>query len=951
MLAQLLNLEGLVADRLGRDQVAEQKFRESSELALRNQTARLNLAMMLARRGEIEAQRNGYPAAKADFEAALAQIEKYREAKGHTDLAAISHRAQVLTKQAEAIEGLEARTPPPEAAAAYKEAASLFGEAAAMARETRGANSAESFNYDLLRSEVLSRLPEQSAEAAAAAREAAQRHPDSPVAALREVQLLIRAGKSQEALPKLVELTKRFPDDSAVRAEMAAVYSTVATSRWERLIAKWSAEYRAAVEGPGEPDHHLVIARFRDNQTFATEFAAAEEAYKKVSEFAEPGSKAARLVGSFLTTVGHASFVQRDIVTAEDYLRRSYAKDPDLKLTSELLAAIYFGLLEDLTAQGEEVARAEREDKAAEIRREMWEMIANLVAVSPRAAELLAAQFTRKGNQIRTPIDDKYVRREDRGFDPTAGSDNVREWVPEESRADYIREMQPVVQLYELARTLDPSQAGVLSQLNDYYSKTREHGKALATYRELEKVFEGKSLELLSIRKSIASLLTNWGLGLDDSQRRAIREQRYNEAATERAEALRVLLEAREAWDKALELAPSRPDRVLLSNAGAVLQKLAVLDLRGADRYLQRAIELYLRHEEAFRFELGAVIRKRSLYAPNNAVRLELLQEALKYLDDDAQRNEVETRIRDLSARTRIGEVVKLLDDKAYQQALALLIELDIGGRGEAQLLKARALDGLNRGLEAADTYASIITDPTAQERAAELYLAEGSVGSVASAAGALRAAYNLREEALYEAIASGSDAEEERSNCERVRESLRRVELQSADLVTRARDVRSFRQKSQLLRDAILIAPSNFEAHRLLAQESTIWGRILVQEGNAKVAAGDREAGLPLLEQARNSFDEARVSLLMLLKSGAPFGLHNRIAYLDLMLKDIWPLSGETARRAIASEADALLINLGGMLGDRERDGGDVNALRTQLGELSELLAKRKSELSSDGE
>jgi len=940
--AQISNTEGLALDRLGKTVEAEAKFRAAATLSYRNPAAFLNLAAMLARRGTELANRRGYDEESAKyFREAVQHIDDYDRARGYVDRQSMSYRGQVLSKHAEAIEGPDSREQPVEAKRLYSEAAGLFAGAAKMAAEMgKALDLREWANFKTLEAEMHGRIPGEEGKALESVKEVAKAGGDTSKAELRQAQLLLQTGKSDEALRLLSDLATRYPGEPGVRRELAAVLSSIADGRYKALIDLWMGEYRelATPVGGGKIDHYLVIAKFFDTPKFREALDKVTAAFERALSYAEPDSESAKLGAAYFTTMGHALFSIGELGACEPLLRKSYALHPELQLTSELLAAVYFTLLEDLMRRGEDAAKAGQENVVDEVRKEMWDLITNLVVVSPRASELLAAQLVRKANEFRVALEDKYVLRESgTGFDPSTGEKTAREWVPDDLLPAYSREMEPVVRLYELARTLDPGQRNALTHLNDFYGKTGQFEQSVATYEALEVTFKDRPADALAVRRSLASLLTAWALQLESKYRLALKGEKDDEARALRAETLRVLQRAEGAWSRALELAPARPGRDLLSSVGGVLQKLAVLDLRNAPTYLAKAVDTYKLAGEEFAFELMSVNRKRALYARTDAERMEYLRAAMDAATTQESKEEIALLILESESKGMIEVASELLSKGDFAGALRS-IEDSKQTTPAARLIKGRALDALGRGAEAAELLFSCLGDAAAQERAAEIFMKENTPKALGLAGSALRQALLLHAEAMVELAAREEDLGPVRARAKKAEAAMEVIREESAKLVQQARDTRSFTRKSALLRDATEVAPTNFEAHAMLARELRQWGVIMLAEAKSKGDAGDREGEAVTRREAINAFDEAAERWLRVILLDPPFGISFRLEQLDLMVTESIPLREGKSREGMLQEAGRMMRSLEMLLSERERVAADDPALERQRKFLSTL-------------
>lgn len=943
--AQLSNSEGLALDRLGKPVEAEAKFRAAAAMTDRNPSACLNLAAMLARRGEDISRRRGYTdEAEASFAEAIALIDRYDAARGYLDRQSLSMRGQVLSKQAESIEGPDSREQPRRVAELYEESARLFRRASDLAKQMGAAlDPREWASLKSLEAEMWTRIPGQEEKAIGTAKEAAQAGGDTSQAELRQAKLLLQTGESDRAMELLLDLLGRYPSDAAVRRELAAVYASVAQARYRSLIAAWKDEYLALVPSADgkDPDHHLIMAKFMETRKFREELDRVSAATDRSLELAEPDSEAAKLGAVYLTTLAHAWMSLGELATCEPLLRRSYAQNPDYQVTSELLAMVYFTLLEDLSRRSSDAAKAGLAGREEDLRKEMWDLITNLVVVSPRASELLAAQLVRRANEYKVALDDKYVQRDGSGgFDPATGRSTTREWIPDDLLADYRREMQPVVQLYELARTLDSGQRNALTQLNDYYGKTGDYEQSLTIYEVLEATFKDRPGDALAVRTSMASLLSNWALDLEKEYRMLLLEKKEAEARKTGAEALAVLRRADKAWHRVLELAPANPSREVLSSTGGVLQKMAVLDLPGASEHLRRAVMVYSMAPEQFAFELTAVYRKRAIFAANDGERVDLLRLALSHAATPEEREDITLQISEVESRGAVDAAQTRL--AAGDPAGALEVLDKSGLRTQpARILRGRALDALGKPAEAAAVMLTCAGDAPSLLRAAEILVAQGSDRALGDAHGALVQARHLLADSLVAADIAGENKQPIEASLSRVRELSDQIARRSVALVDEAREARSFGRKSTLLRTAVTIAPGNYEAHSMLASALREWGGILMLEAKEKGDSGDREGEAVTRQEARAAFDEANQCWLNVLALDPPFALKFRIEQLELLLHDLAPLALGPAREGLLAEAGRLLNVLGRGIEERERTAPDDPALARQRTAIASLRAR----------
>src|SRR5690606_32292868 len=161
---------------------------------------------------------------------------------------------------------------------------------------------------------------------------------------------------------------------------------------------------------------------------FKDELDKVSTAFERSLGYSEPDSESAKMGAAYLTSFGHALVQLGRLSEAEALLRKSYAQHPDLQLTAELLAVVYFAFLEGLMTRGGDAESAGQAAGAERCRGEMWELITSLIGVSPGASVLLAAQLVRRATEFRLAIVDKYLKRDGgEGHNLETGKANTKE--------------------------------------------------------------------------------------------------------------------------------------------------------------------------------------------------------------------------------------------------------------------------------------------------------------------------------------------------------------------------------------------------------------------------------------------------------------------------------------------------------------------------------------------
>jgi hypothetical protein len=972
--AELFNYEGLAKSMLGDDDGAEKAFDLSARQSKRAPAAYINWAASVARRAADLARDKGYSDVTAGlFAQALAKIDAYDAARRYRDIPSLSARAEILAMQAEAIEGAAAVIQPAAAAALYREASKILDEAAAAVEPT--APSAKSQLYDLAtkRAETTGRIapsdPKQAAAALDDALEAAKRaaalEEGLPVNQLKVARLLLQQGKTKEAREELEAIVKAQPDFEPARLELAAVHVGYAKTLVESLRQKWQPEFDElrrtgklrifkTIEKDKPVQDHMLIAEFHDRPEFLADLKPVTASFEEVLRLAPKSSDAAHQGAAYLSTLGQAEYTVGNEADAEKLLRRSFGYDEELKITSELLGAIYFRQLEFLVKRSGEAQRSGSAEVVEDLATQMWEMVRNLVLISPRAATVLAAKITRQTNELRVPIDERYTERVEAGEDPVTHEKLYKERIAPDRMPDYIRDMQPIIRSYEMARTLDNEQPDALSQLNDYYSKTGQYRESLKAYEAQAKTLEKRPKDLFVVRQSIASLLYRWGFTLDARYREAVRKGDDAAAKKYRDEAIGILLEAAAAWKVVLDMGGIKPERHIIESAGAVHQKLSVLDLPHVTAHVDAAVAIYGLNPAAFRVELCGMYRKLALHEKESARRLLHLRAAREFADGDEDKATIDDRIATLEANEAIPRARALLKAGRFGDALDELDNVKVT-TWEANAVRGDAKFAMGRIADAAMLYYSCYDDAQSQLRAGELFLdiADGKGvpapddTALGKAQRSFTRAYSLFEEKLIDQSAADADVTAVRASLAAVEKHRDTLLSRSAALVDEARKLRERNENDdkriRLLTSAADIAPGNYEALALLAVEMRDRARIRRDvEARLKREKGDKPGEAAKLKLAADEFGEAANYYLAAIRLDSPFSIAYRLDYAALLINELSPLLEGDRRESAIRAASTALDYAEADIRKRERDapGGSTAIYRTRLDSLKSAAA-----------
>ncbi len=925
---------------------AEEAFQKALKISKREQSAALNLAQLLTKQTFQKTQeeaREGSslaPELEKDFQKALGFVDLYEERIGFKDAIAAKSRAEIQMKFAEAIEGKESQEPPQSAIKLYQQARKNFRYALQELKKLYPPRTKEIYTLLMLEAEVIQRVPGQERDAFPPLEDAQLLMPKKPEPQMLKLRLLFRLGENKQALKELQNILKTHPDYQGAKEELAALKFQNAQGLFDALLEIWKKRYhdfrqQSEKPLPASPSPAFLIAHFLDEEEFHPKLASFQANLRKALSLTKKTSDLNQRATELLTTFGEALYLAQKTQDAEEILRESFRYNQENDRTSELLATIYFHNLEFVSNKARAAFELGDRVLAEGYQQEMWTMIGNLIALSERAAEILAARITRHANKAKVLIAEKH---------------------PEGSEA-YWDAITQVEELYHMAHLLDPEQVDALDQLNSLYRQSRRYPEAVSIYRKLYTIMEERPQYQRRIALNLGGWLLEWGHFLDRQYREAAKKNDNEHAQELRAQAFSAFFQAQEAYQDALELTPLTPRRELLAGFGAAYQKLAVLDMQNATDYLEEAISYYMISPEKFQLELEAVRRKRALLLQDPQAQLLELQALLEVLEQNPEASDFEEKQSEILERIASIEVEQTLEkariklgEQAFETTLQLLEKIG-SHSSEATLLKAKALAGLGELDQAAELYARCYANYQALMQAGAIFLKQNSDDALARANAAYRSASALISHELEKEGLSQKRHQELLKALEEVEKANHQIDQKAVELLQAAREERSLLGAERLLRKALAITPENYFILLELARLLRKWGQLNLEIAREQEHSQHKEQAQQAWKEARRALKEAMGNYRLALRLEPPFKATLLLELNTMILDDLLPILEADDQKILSQDLESLLIQLDGVLTrlslEEEQDSASMKAKQAKALELQQRFEGFQKEKS----
>lgn len=635
----------------------------------------------------------------------------------------------------------------------------------------------------------------------------------------------------------------RHPGYKPAQVLKAAGRRQNAVNEAEKLIANWRGEY-TAIKKDNDPTWEGLINTLHTREEFKKQLRVVVALMREALELDPENDEGhALLEGSGIQIAQGMWWTGDDQlrVDSEDLLRTAFNARPVDGVVAARLTAFYVDLAELI------LARPNSEIPEEERRKDLENLLTNMLTLSERARKILSSKLLKVGRDIESGA----RQLKDEAGQPLTLSSAARRM----AASEFIR----------AATILNAENVEALDWLKKYYEEEGNFEDALKTFEQLIEALQDRPELMHGVYLSLAQLQLDFGQQLLSAYKNKLKLGQDQQAAELRQKAIKAYMDGLATTGSLIDN-PENPEKLNLPirMRGMAAQRLAYLLINEAEKYYTIALDAYALAPLDFQLEIAEVSEKRAWFVRDPYQRkreLEAIREQKKQVDPEADLTDLNYQILELERRILRLNAEELIKQGKLEQALRSLDDAFkaptpalYAVRGEIyQAMAAQQSDPDERDalvVKAARDYVRAVTDPDSLVKGADLYWTDEAMRFEEDYVVRARLAYAKAEEVIGAALVTMDEGTPQQQRyqqlIEHARAKLKEMRGMGADYMRMARDARE-RGK---LAGALALAKNALE---YLGDHAPAWqlaGWILTDMAKAEPEKAQDYAG-----QARDAF------------------------------------------------------------------------------------------------